>query len=950
MPSKFSNRLQLSSRFHFFKFFLATFSILISCVLIGGVPLHAGTTGKISGRVTDAETGEGLPGANVVVEGTTLGAATDVNGNYTILNVPPGVYAVAFSFVGYQGVRVKETRVSVDFTTSLNAKMKATAVEVGAVEVIGERQPLVRQDLTNTTVAVNSETIESLPVDAVQDVVRLQSGVTVDNSGEIHIRGGRANEVAYLVNGISLSNPFSNAQAVGIATNAVQEFTVSSGTFSAEYGDALSGVINFVTKDGGPKYAGNLKFWTGDNVSSHDDIFDHIDDIDPLNTARTEGTFSGPVPFTNDKLTFFTSGVYVDNKGFLYGKRLYLPTDGLFIDGSRFIFDPSGADVRLPPNFAYLLVGDGRPSGDGAIVPLNASRSTNFTAKLSYKPAAKIKLTYDVLFDRFRFTPSDRRREFKFNPDGLSKTKEINQSHSLGLTQTIGNRFFYTFKAAYGETNSLTKPYSGDFAPLEISAQIPPTVFSAGGIDLNYDRLSSHTFNLKLDAVGQIRHNHETKFGADLRVHRLERESYALLYTVDMLINRQSPIVPYRFLDSSNVDYSFYVHRPAQASAYLLDKMELARSLIVNAGLRLEYLNTDANYNPDIIANFRNPDKNLQAAKPKTRLSPRISLSYPITDRGIIRFSYGHFYQMPTLRRSYQNAEFEDYSADLSSNRTPTYGNPNLKPERSIQYEMGLQQQLGEDFKIDLTIYYKDVTDLLQVRQVLADFGVPAFNILTNVSYANVRGFSVALLKRRGANSPFSASLDYTFQVAEGPFSDPADNFFDNASGKETEQNFVFLDFDRTHILNGTFTLSKPNNWNVSALASFWTGTPYTPSLPAQFTAVAFQENSARRPVFLNVDLRAEKFFKYGGFGFSVFTQIENVFDIKNERLVFLNTGRSLYSLDEVTQSGVFDNLRERIRDNPELYPPESELDKYYRRADFLSEPREIRVGFSLTF
>jgi len=929
MPARFTDRLP--SSVDPFCFLLFVFCLFIWCQ-----PTLAGTVGKVSGRVTDAENGEGLPNANVVLEGTTLGAATDINGNYTILNVPPGVHTVVFSFVGYQSVRVREVRVSVDFTTTLNAKLKITAVEIGAVEVIGERQPLVRQDLTNTTVAVNAETIESLPVDAVQDIVRLQSGVTVDNSGGIHIRGGRSNEVAYQVNGISITNPFSNSQSVGIATNAIQEFTLQSGSFTAEYGDALSGVLNFVTKDGGPKYAGSLKFWTGDNVSSNSALFDNIDDFGPLNTTRTEATFSGPVPLTGKKLSFFTSGVYVDNKGFLYGRRLYKPSDGLDNSRTVWVFDP---------------LGDRLPSGDGAFVPLNASRSTNFTAKLSYKPAVKIKLTYDLLLDRFRSTPSTRRREFKFNPDGLAKARELNQSHSLGLTHTIGNRFFYTLKAAYSETSekiaAFDDPHDPRYVATELANPLPPTVFLVGGTDMDRDRLSSHTYNAKLDAVSQIHNNHEVKLGGEIKVHRLEREFYTLIYDTTMAKRGEPPIVPYRFLNPNYTDYSFYIHRPVQFSAYLLDKMELARTFIVNAGLRLEYLDTRANFNPDLIANVETPDVDLQKAAAKLRLSPRLSFSYPITDRGIIRFSYGHFYQLPQLQRVYRNPYFESFNYI----QTPTYGDPNLQPERSIQYEMGLQQQFGDDFKIDVTVYYKDVNNLLQTRQVLAGtVGDRVFNILTNVSYASVRGFSVALLKRRAANSPFSVSLDYTYQDAEGSFSSAEDNFFDAKSGKETEQSFVFLDHDRAHTLNGTFTLSQPNSWNVSALASFWTGTPYTPILPASLSPVSFRENSGRRPIFLNVDLRAEKFFKFGGLGFSVFTQIENALDLKNERSIFNSTGRALYSLDETLLAGTFDNLRARIRANPALYPPETELDKYYRRADFLSEPREIRAGFSLSF
>ncbi len=929
MPSRFTDRLPIAL-LHLFTFLLITFFTLFSSA-------HAGTTGKLAGRVTDADNGEGLPGANVVIDGTTLGAATDVNGNYVILNVPPGVYTVTFSFIGYQAVRVKEVRVSVDFTTTLNQKLKATSVEIGIVEVIGERQPLVRQDLTNTTVAVNSETIDNLPVDAVQDVVRLQSGITVDNSGNIHIRGGRTNEVAYLINGISVANAFNNSQAVGIATNAIEELTVSSGTFSAEYGDALSGVINFVTKDGGPNYKGNLKFWTGDNVSSDDDsLFENIGDINPFNNSRTEATLSGPVPFTGGKLTFFTSGVYVDNKGYLYGKRLYLPTDGLIIDGSTLRIDPYG---------------DGQPSGDNSYVPMNKFISTNATAKLSYRATNKIKLTYDLLFDRGRSQSFS--RAYKYNPDGRPTYRSTGQSHSLGLTHAIGNKFFYTLKGAYSESVDRGYVYEDPrdlrYVPSDLATAIPNIGFLAGGTDLNHDRLDARTINVKLDAVSQLLSNHEIKFGAEARLHRLEREFFTLIYDTTMVKNGQPPIVPYRSLNPDYTDYTFYLRRPQQFAAYILDKMELSRTLILNAGLRLEYLDTKANYNTDLVANVDNPDapENLQKASSKIRLSPRISFSYPITDRGIIRFSYGHFYQMPTLSSLYRNPFFESYNYIV----TPTYGDPNLQPERSIQYEMGLQQQLGDDFKFELAVYYKDVNNLLQTRQVLAGtVGDRVFNILTNVAYANVRGFTFSLLKRRAVGSPFSASLDYTYQVAEGNLSDPTANFFDAKSGKETEQTFVFLDHDRTHTLNGTFSLGKANNWNLSALTSLWLGSPYTPVLPASLSPVSFRENSARRPTFLNVDFRAEKFFKLAQFDFSVFTQIENVFDIRNENFVWSSSGSALSAIEEKTNASALKFVREQFKENRHLFPPLRELDDFYRRAEWLSEPREVRVGFSVLY
>lgn len=893
--------------------------------------LLAGTTGKIAGRVSDAESGEPLPGANVVLEGTTLGAATDANGNYTIVNVPPGLYTVVFTYVGYQTVRVREVRVNSDFTSTVNMKLQVTAVELGTVEVIGERNPLVREDLTNTTVAVSSEVIQQLPVNTFTEVVRLQSGVTIDNSGAIHIRGGRSNEIAYLVNGVSLANPFDNSLSVSIATNAIEELSVSSGTFSAEYGNALSGVINFVTKDGGPKYSGSVRFYTGDNLSSRDDVFPHINDFDLLNHARSEATLSGPVPFTGGKLTFFTSGVYVDNKGYLYGTRLYAPSDGLDISSATYRFDP---------------LGDGKPSGDGAIVPMDRSYSTNFTAKLTYKFNPNFKLTYDLLFDRGRASYFS--RAYRYNPDGRPHTRSSGQSHSIGLTHTVSNTTFYTLKASYGETSDRTfvyeDPLEPRYVPSNLSNYIPATDILAGGTNLDHSRSDARTFGARFDLVSQVRHNHELKLGAELLAHRLEREFYTLVYDT----TQTQPIVPYPWLNPNYTDYVFYLRQPAQFSAYVLDKMELARTFILNAGLRYEYYNTYADYNPDLATYAKDPSANLQKASPKQRLSPRLSLSYPITDRGIIRFSYGHFYQMPTFRSLYQNPRFETYSYT----RTPTFGDPNLKPERSIQYEMGLQQQLAEDLKVDLTVFYKDVGDLLVNQQVRAGkiAGDRVFNVVSNLSYANVRGFTFSFLKRRAADGLFSASLDYTFSIAEGNQTDADAFFLDKASGKETELVFVPVSFDRTHVLNGTVTLTKPSNWALSAVGSFWAGTPYTPQLPSSLAPVGFEENSARRPILLDVDLRLEKFFRIDRLRFSLFTQVENLFDRDNERLVWLSTGRSLFALEETLNASAFNNLRQRMRANPEFYPPESTLDNYYKRADWLSEPREIKFGITMFY
>ncbi|NWF90979.1 MAG: carboxypeptidase-like regulatory domain-containing protein [Ignavibacteriaceae bacterium] len=122
--------------------------------------LYGQRTGKIAGVVSDKTTGEAIPFANIFVDGTSLGAASDIDGNYVIINVPPGVYRITGSVVGYQKQTVTDVRVNVDFTTRLNFQLSTGAVDLPTIVVQGERNPLIRQDLTNPTVAITEEAIQ----------------------------------------------------------------------------------------------------------------------------------------------------------------------------------------------------------------------------------------------------------------------------------------------------------------------------------------------------------------------------------------------------------------------------------------------------------------------------------------------------------------------------------------------------------------------------------------------------------------------------------------------------------------------------------------------------------------------------------------------------------------------------------------------------------------------
>ena len=337
---------------------------------------------------------------------------------------------------------------------------------------------------------------------------------------------------------------------------------------------------------------------------------------------------------------------------------------------------------------------------------------------------------------------------------------------------------------------------------------------------------------------------------------------------------------------------------------------------------------------------------NLTDASIKHMVSPRISVSYPITDQGTIRFSYGHFFQIGSLSSLYSNPNFR---APQGTN--PSFGNPDVRPQRSTQYELGLQQGLTEDMKIELTGYYKDVRDYIYSQRVITARGDKQYNLLTNLSYANTRGISISLLKRRSADDLLSATLDYTFQVAEGNRTAPTDEiFYNEQQGRLSQTYLVPLSFDRSHTLTSTVSLTQPEDWAVSVIAYLRTGTPYTPEFPSSVIPISFTQNSDRQPMQWNVDLKAEKFFSFGPFNYSIFVQVDNLFDVENELYVYVNSGRALYNISQTIQPELLADLRNRIvRGDPGMIPM-SGVDNYYADPSNISTPRLIRIGASIIF
>ncbi|MEJ2104419.1 MAG: carboxypeptidase-like regulatory domain-containing protein, partial [Ignavibacteriaceae bacterium] len=358
------------------KIFLRMF---LPLVILSHQLIFAGTTGRLAGRITDAASNEPLPFVNVVIMGTTLGAATDIDGYYSIINIPPGTYTVKASAIGYNSVTYQDVKVSIDLTTTIDFQLSESSVELKEEVVVVATKPLVKMDLTSSTAIVGDDVISQLPVAEVQDVLKLQAGVVVSAGGQIHIRGGRSNQIAYQIDGVPVTDVYDGSSVVDVNQNAVQELQVISGAFNAEYGQAQSGVVNLVTKDGDNTFSGNVQAYSGDYISNKTSVFEHIDNINPVAIRNFEGSLSGPI--LKDNFFFFINGRYYFNSGSLYGRRVYLISDRAYED---------------PITQQFVI----NQSGDGAFVSMNQDERIYGQGKLTYRLFQGFKLSFNYLLDR----------------------------------------------------------------------------------------------------------------------------------------------------------------------------------------------------------------------------------------------------------------------------------------------------------------------------------------------------------------------------------------------------------------------------------------------------------------------------------------------------------------------------------------------------------------------
>jgi len=986
--------------------------------------VFAGTTGKLSGSVTNKETGEPLIGANVMVEGTVLGAATDIEGNYFILQVPPGTYTVRFTMIGYQTVVMNDVRIRVDLTTTLDGKLSESAVGLEEVIVQAER-PMIQTDVTYSQANISSEEVDMLPVEEFEDVLALQAGV-VSTGGEIHVRGGRGGEISYMVDGITVTDPYNSGMAVEIENNAIQELQFISGTFNAEYGQAMSGIVNIVTKDGDfSKYSGSLSGSFGDYYISSNRVsfsnssyplFPQVDNLNLDNITDLKGNFEGPI--IPGVLSFFVSARKNVNNGYLFGEQIFYPNSYLWSDAQNmFRIDSAvglGNDDFLlqdslwsPADYQdslFMYIDSLRNNDQFDWVSMNTSDQLTYQAKLSWRVTPTIKFGYNRMFSNTK--SQDYSHGYRWNPDGrpfsfntrtgdiIRTDISINQSTFANIMFSNAVNHYRTHLSSDPDFYKVIENLSFDdsfwgFDTLDPSSasdyNTDPRIFDyatgnnyeVGGNYMDIYNRKSIVRTIKGELTSQYNKSHQLKVGAEYRTTDITYNNITVLqsnYTDDV------PVI--RAPENNEIHNSFQSmdnpfsgdplkgRHPIEFSAYIQDKVE-KDDMVVNLGVRYDYFNSqfwvlndfrDPNYLSPVMPinrwhdtngdgeitedemgfeNLKTTDERLESnasgdpwyekATPKTQLSPRFALAFPITDKGYLHFSYGHFFQNPSFSFIYDNPEFE---VPAASGVNSTMGNANMEPQRTTQYEVGFSQQIGRDIGIELTGYYKDIRNLNSTEIKNSFIAGDRYGVYVNKDHANSKGITMALSKRSRQN--FSGNLDYTYSISEGNASDPTAAFYDEQSDIEPEKMLVPLDWDQRHTINGTATYHPIKSSGVSIIFSYGSGFPYT-TTNTQGQRTSF-ENNGRKPATYNIDLRG--FFNFSlskSLQLTAHINVYNLFDIRNELTVYGDTGRSSYSLTP-TYTPQFSG------------PGLNSLDEYLIVPTYFSAPRQIKLGFSISF
>jgi len=830
--------------------------------------------GKIAGKVTDAETGEALIGVNIVITHSVLtdgsevpldypmGASTDFEGYYAILNVPPGVYNLRASLVGYNTVVQKGVTVNLDRTVEINFQLSSTVIEVEVVTVTAE-QEIVKPDVSGTQEIISVERLEQLPVTRVDEFVGTLKGVEVVSGSQGHglsIRGGEIRETDVRLDGISLQDPRSENSYLALNSTSIKEIQVLTSGFQAKYGGIRSGLLNVVTKEGQrEKYTLSIRTdFTPANQRRHFGVNPWSDE------SMIYKVFAGEYAFRGIRTAEDSAAVpqeFHSFRGWAHPQTQERALDSLqklelwklqhpqyeyankpdyFIEGT--ITGPFPGDfIPVFGEFASrttFLLGFKYENTQLAfpIGPRNYYQDINGQIKLTTRLSGNMKLSLNTLYADIKSSSGatvassyggallDEAQNFSylngtrasvnqqasliggFNHNQLfnkSRLQFFDQRYIIGgakFTHTFSDRAFYEIDFQMGYTDQELKPFSYDGSDTTkmvhffseranrwYSYHIPdygsPNASTNYGADVlntyniyggpqRADSSYSYVYQLKGDLTAQIGSHHQIDAGFSARFQDL------FIYAGTWYQSQ---------LSFTPDTWQYYSATPLELGLYIQDKLEF-EGMILNAGLRFDYLNPmkksyevgfpqDADYATlfnEIYQSlpgeagsyerwvafreyFDNPPGWPEGeVKIQTKISPRLGVAFPVTESSKLYFNYGHFYQRPPVSFMY-NLYVVQGGVALPA--------PGLAMARTVSYEFGYEQMFLNDFIVNVTAYYKDVSNNPLARTYVNYY---EDNIVTTYqpdAYKDIRGFEIRVERPIGRFVTFNGMYDYMIQT-----------------------------------------------------------------------------------------------------------------------------------------------------------------------------------------
>ncbi len=911
------------------------------------VLLFAQTIGKVSGKVTDRETGEALIGANVIVEGTNLGATTDLNGDYVILNVPVGTCTLVCSYVGYTNVTVHTVIVNGGLTTELNFQLPSTAVQVQPLELIAEK-PLINKSATNAVRIIRGEGIQRMAVRGVRNIISLQAGI-VSQGGNFYVHGGRSDETAYYIDGVRVNNPMFGGGAIWVIDNAVEEIQVQAGGYNAEYGGAISGIISTVTKTGTSDLHASLELitdnWGGETRLEREYLGPHNVRVYPSRTSRkildtySYGyseyvlTLSGPIISGDLNYKFFIVADQTFNRStasFWKGLNFQNVTDPTEMDtisveypGGRLA---DGYDRRWTINgnmsadvgpFSLRLTGTwSRCQNKGSVgttnvlasartplyVGYNASASLRVSHQISPTTYYSVSLNYLDLFDK------------QMDPDL--------QDYWFAYGDSIEN-------AKYGYTLRGNSWYPYPYNVFGFKFTNPNSQ------QTGYYKSRQSSIGVTADFVHQIGRTHEIKFGGEYTLYTLRQYNQPSAFAAKDIFatspTRENPAVLALALRSDIFGYDFWGNeidneipyidttgavgaafaapaRPLIAAAYVQDKIDFD-DLVVNVGLRYDYIESGGKEFDDpfhlgmIYPEFleRNQIKDVSAS---STVSPRIGVTFAASERTAFHAQYGEFVQQSRFRDIFKG--FTPLARDIFGGYAIV--NPigwGLRPERSTQYELGLTQMLGTNASFDITLYYKDIVDQTYFSMIPSN--PTSYFTWLNGGFSTIKGFELKLDLHRTQRVEVDAT--YAFSDARGAVISAWSAFsilYDRGMSAYTPPFLAPLAFDQRHrgAINCDYRFAEDDGPTVlgakifersglNLLFTFNSGHPYTRVNPNNHNVPVEEINTSETPWNYQLDMKLNKMVKIGPLDVDFYVYVINLVNSENPQEVFSATGNS---------------------------------------------------------